>query len=441
MYMLIFLLIKTAHINESDLPLTADSPILMDNKLKNIDGSNDDLETLNNEYKTVMTEYIKENSNGDILFLYDINGDGFPELLNLSYEEGYFIRIYDFSGSEPKYIGNISCEEGEDIYLCQDSKENRFIIAHYGSYNSMGVISYNCEKANVIGHSISNVMLGKGITYFNPLEENGYKYYNGLLFFDGELKENIGYFNENNNKRLDSEKRLIQYMNEYLNNYEILDVITLPEYGEEEEFVARMQAKAESYNYIPYYNYEEWLAEYQKVVEDRKIMICGKEYDLEAQRICLKWDTLDETFDSDILNEFPNLQEIIFEGSYNMKADKRIPIKSSDWSKKIVVMRISPEYFELMGDMNVYLELGKVTLEGNCDFFGDISYLLDCPNIKVIECWVENGTLELVKLLSEIQSVEVITHSWHYDFYGEMTDAQREQVEEILSDKIFVGVK
>lgn len=395
----------------------------------------------NSKQQTIIETYLKTISDDWYdWFLYDITGDGFPEIISMYIPETtWFFKVYDFSGAEPIEIGSFDGEIGGEIFICQDLQGERFILSYGGAYNMMGVVWYYCEKNMIEEHIIKREVLGETETYYSDWDKN--EYYNAYISFDGLIKDGIGFCKKDANGKIDSEKRLIQYMNEYLNNYEILDVITLPEYGQEDVFVADMQQKAERYNYVPDYDYVEWFEEYQNEIKDRTITICGKEYDSQTDTLYLSWNDLDETFDSDILNEFPNLRVIQFNEGYGMESYEKINIKVSDWCENIQVMRIAPQYFELMGDFQRFSNLVEIDLWGDRNEMGDISYILNFSNLKVINLWMDNMTMDVVENVSRMDNVEVVTYSGQRNFYGEMTEEQREQVEETLSNKIFVGVK
>ncbi len=381
----------------------------------------------------IMEEYIKNYDGYGKLFLYDITGDGFPELLEMYLpEDAWCVRVYDFSSDEPIQIGEFEAGQGENIYFCQDSGGNRFILSHFGSNHMAGVSYYLCEKTTVMEHALQNGILGETLNY--NVKEDEFQYYNPAIYFDGDVKEGVGFCRKNPDGQIESEEILIQYMNEYMENCEILDVLVLPDY-ENENFLQAMADKAEHYNYIPEYHYEESNAEFQDVV------ICGKNYDRQLEILYLSPEDLDETFDSDIFNEFPNLKEVCFsEGSEKEEYDVK-KIKVSDWCGQIYKMSIAPQYFELTGDLRQFSLLWDIGIYGNGEKIERIDFIAEFPNLKVAGLYIDNVTMDQLKYVGNLQNIEVVAYSGMKDFFGGMTAEQKEMVTEIMADKVFVYVK
>ncbi len=387
----------------------------------------------------IMEEYIKNYDGYGKLFLYDITGDNFPELMELDFPDDIWnCEVYDFSGNEPVSIGRFNGEEGEIVYLCQDEEENRFILSHFGIYK-LGACSYYCEKDLIDEHVMKNMTLGTTVTYFINRKEN--KYYNGSIYFAGEEREGVGFWEQDSEGKLESEKRLINHMNEYIGKCEILDTITLPEYDEEDLFLQEMSIKAKDYHYIPDYDYEEWLVVYQKEMEEQSVTICGKEYDSQMDNLCLDWEDLDETFDSDVLNEFSNLKSVYFEEGFKDETYPKITIKVSEWCQRVQKMSIAPKCFELSGDLDQFSSLRELSLWGDRKEMGDVSFITDFPKLKVVNLWIDNVTMDLAEQISRMETVEVVTWSGQRFFYGEMTEKERMQIETMFSDKVFIAVK
>ncbi len=388
----------------------------------------------------IMEEYIKNYDGYGKLFLYDITGDGFPELLNGENFDGFFVDVYDFSEEEPKWIGQFSGKSGGKVYVCKDTEGKRFLLSHDGWYQSMGYIMYYCNKTNILEHALENELLGESVSYLSDDWDDDL-YYHGMMYFDGEKKEPLGFCREENGTWYETENALIQCMNDYMKDCEILDVLTLPDYGQEEAFVRSMEERAGEYHYVPDYQYNQWYEMYQKELETRKVTICGKDYDSQTELLNLDRSVLDETFDSDILNEFPNLRRVYFEGSAQENNDTKLQIKASAWCSQIMEMRFSPKDFELQGNLEAFSNLLNLTIYGRGEELNDISYLCELPNVRILNLWVDDTTMEFVKLISGIESVHVITYSGQFDFFGEMTGEEIKLIFETLSDKLFVYVK
>lgn len=398
--------------------------------------------------REAMENYIKEaqNTNG---FLYDVTGDNFPELVELVpmfYRSDYELYFYDFSSGEPKQLAEIGCNAGDTIYICQDENQNRFMLSFQTYLQTAGKSEVEYVKTDINGHYMTSSILGRSVNYIqnNPKAEDCY--YNAILYFDGASVETLGRCDgKTENDMLPSEELLKEYFEEYLGTVEILDELTLPSSDSVETFLQEMEKKKDNYTFIPDYNYEEWFGQ---TIEPERINICGIYYDKTATELYLSANLLDETFDSDVLNQFPDLCSVTFDGKSDGAVGDKIVIKPSEWCGGILSMDINTEMFRLSGDSSSFPNIQEVT------FWGDImqtddSDVLSVSNAKVFNLYQtcgdgRNGVEKFLKIIETVSSfpeLEVVTYSGHNEFFSAMTEEERNKMYELLSDKIFSSIK
>lgn len=406
-------------------------------------------QTQNTKQREIMENYIKE-AQHTTNFLYDVTGDNFPELIEIVpmfYKSDYELYFYDFSGGEPKQLTTIGCNAGDKIYICQDENKNRFLLSFQTSYGTAGKNEVEYVKTDIDGHYMISGILGRSVNYIQSNPKADDCYYNAILYFDGELIETLGRCDvTTQNDMLPSEELLKQYFEEYLDKVEILDEITMPQTDSMEAFLQEMDKKKDSFTYIPDYNYEEW---FQKTIEPKRINICGTYYDSESTELYLSANILDETFDSDVLNQFPDLRSVTFDGKIDGEILNKIIIKPSEWCERIMSLSINGEMYELSGDFSSFSNIQEVTFWGDIKKAENLDYVKSIPQVKVLNLYQYFGSersetedfVKIIEMVSKLPDLEVVTYSGHNVFFSSMTEEEQNKVYELLSDKIFSCIK
>lgn len=401
------------------------------------------------DQREAMENYIKEaqNTNG---FLYDVTGDNFPELVELVpmyYKSDYELYFYDFSASEPKQLVQIGCNAGDKIYICQDENRNRFLLSFQTYFQTAGKSQVEYVKTDINGHCMTSAILGKSVNYIqdNPKQERDY--YNAILYFEGKNLEALGICDERNeNGTFPSEELLKQCFEEYLDTVEILDEITLPQPDAMDMFLSEMEEKKDTFTYVPDYDYEEW---YKVSVEPECVNICGFNYDVNSTELYLSGNILDETFDSDVLNQFPDLCSVTFDGKSDGAVGDKIVIKPSEWCGRILSMDINTEMFRLSGDFSSFTNIQEVTFWGDIHKTDSVDFIQSIPHARVLNLYQNfdndrNAAEQFIKIIEAVSGFEetkVVTYSGHSVYFSNMTEEEKDNVYELLSDKIFSCIK
>lgn len=399
--------------------------------------------------REIMEKYIADQQYTSC-FLYDVTGDNFPEMIEIVpmyFSMDYDVTIYDFSGDQPVPLLYVGANEGESIYVCEDADGNRFLLYHESDYHSYGTDVESYIRADVKEHSITENVLGRGENYYQDIPGREYAY-NAVLEFDGVETQSLGNVNEAiEDSVFPSEEVLKNYFEEYLKSVTVIDEFVLPSSDGMDEFVKKMRAEADDYSYAPDYNYADWLKEFESNVQERSILICGKYYHTEAKSIHLSAENLDETFDSDVLNEFPNLLEISFEAGYYEKAvENRIKIKASNWCENVKSIKVDLGMFELEGDFSTFTNIKEAMFTGN---FQNTSYLEDIKKLSQVDivkfyyisAWDKKDFINAFKLVSEMPNVKVVAYSGHCVISEDMTGEDWECIYDMLSGKVLTCVK
>lgn len=383
-------------------------------------------------------------------FFYDVTGDNFPEMIEIvpmGFSMDYDVVIYDFSGEEPVLLLYAGANAGESIYVCKDADGNRFLLYRESDYHTYGMDTESYIRADVKEHSITKTLLGRGENYYQNIPGAEYAY-NAVLEFEGVNTQNLGSMNEPaENMLYPSEELLKSYFEDYLKKVTVIDEFVLPSGNEMDGFIQKMMARADDYSYTPNYNYADWLKKWESQVEVKKILICGKYYNADAKSIHLFAEDLDETFDSDILNEFSNLEEISFEaGYYEKAAENRFKIKASDWCENITFIKVDLGMFELQGDFSAFTNIKEAMYSGdfrNTNYLEDIKKLsqVDIVKFYYISAWDKKDFINAFTMISHMPDVKVVAYSGHCVISEDMKKEDWESIYDALSGKVLTCVK
>ncbi len=387
-------------------------------------------------------EFVQENRKdaGDWCFLYDLTGDNFPEMLKINCGDDYYdLYVYDVSGDEPYYMGVIYTGENEEFYICRDDKGNRVIFSHWASYYQFGTNCYRCHKVGIGGHILVDEVLGESTAYYQPMKNHEDNvYFNAKMYFDGEYKDTIGEYKIVENERPRQETVLLDYLDKYMADYEILDTLTIPGYDEVDAFVAKMDLKSAGYLYEPEYDYEQWLAQYERETEHKTILIGDKEYDSQIGELRLSWDELGDDFDSDVLNEFPNLRSVEFEGNELKTPESKIILKVSDWCGRIQEMDFNYDQYEIIGDVSAFSELRELRIRGWYEDISQMDYIEKMTNLNIVLVRMDNITMDFAKLMNDIDSIKAVLY---INGTGGINWELHEQIKSVFTNKTYFYVK
>lgn len=355
-------------------------------------------------------------------FLYDLNGDGFPERLSFALCEGaWYLFFYE---DTEVYDWYYCIRTNGRAYVCRDTDGRTFIAAYSDNDFVAGVMPYSASRYDFYSGKIKETCIAFVCDYFYPYWENDgetYCYYT----YESDIFENYS-------GTVDA-RTAENLLAEYISGYELLDVIEMKQVDEgrsdEVSFNADTDFSEENRVELPEYEYK-----FEPIQVGYSL--CGSD----TENIVLRPQQVGGDFDFDILKKFENLTDIDFVCDNYM--DEKAVIKTGEWCKRIKHLQVDVSAFDTVNtDFSAFENVETININGYRVTREELEFLKDMPKIKLIYTFFFADSAETFIPLSEMPSLEAIIDSGMGSCRENLSEEEREKVMELLpKDKYFLGM-
>lgn len=362
-------------------------------------------------------EEMKTWATGGSDFLYDITGDGFPELLKVYFaEDAIFIEAVSEIYEWDDYI-----ETDGKVYVCRGGDGRIFLASCSGNFFNAGVTEYTALRYDFYSNDIEKTCIANVDVYMYPYwetDDDTYLY----CTYDSDVFENCSV-------TLDSHTAE-NMLAEYISAYELLDVIEIiNDNGEiSVSFGADGDFSEECSDDLP-----------ENELRSEEIMIGNEIYSGDISNIVFRPKQLGGDFDFDILNRFENLTDIDFvcDHAYSEKT----VIKTGEWCKKIKSLQVDVSAYDTVNtDFSAFENVEYININGH-GTRGNLEFLKDMPNIKLIYAFFLADSAEAFIPFTELPKLEAVIDSGQGSCTENLSEEEREKVTEFFPrDKYFWGV-
>lgn len=363
-------------------------------------------------------EKMKNRADGSSsVFLYDITGDGFPELLKADFiEDAFFIEavseLYEWDG----YI-----ETDGKIYVCRDTDGRIFLASCSGNFFNAGVTSYTALRYDFYSNDIEITCIANVDVYMYPwweTEEDKYLY----CTYDSDVFENYS-------GTLDSHTAE-NMLADYISAYELLDVIelTLEQGNISVGFGADGDFSEECSDDLP-----------ENELSSKQIAIGDSVFPGDIRNIVFRPHQLGDDVDLDILNSFEKLTDIDFVNEH--PTEEKVKIKTGEWCKKIKSLQVNVSVYDTVNtDFSAFENVECININGH-GTRENLEFLKDMPKIKIIDAFFLADSPEAFIPISELPELEAIIDSGQGSCLENLSGEERERVTELFpKDKYFWGM-
>ncbi len=375
--------------------------------------------------------------------LYDLTGDDFPEMIEIfgGYMSDYEFTVSDMSRGFPVNLYSGCLDRDGKIYFGREGDIPFIAVAYLtGGYSHFEL---SAERCDFYGNGVCDYDIGGAKVYYlrEVYEDNGERKeysrcYNSGFGFEGSNAQRLCFYDvfydDRENFSDPLEKQFYDAFESYISGYEIIDEIS---FDSEKGIITKKEIQP----------FADLPGDSEIRMEEKPVIPMIDTgwgvFPADSKHIYVYADELNESFDSDILNEFEDLTSVSFDGSSDFEG--HIAVKQpSDWCSKISYLEINTDIFTFEGDWSCFENVKSLRLNGNIESF---DFIKEMRNIEVFyPPYAYEMTLtdkDMLLPLTELPKLAVIADSGHCSFLEGISDDERSEIYEMLDGCIWVYLK